>query len=92
MMASDQRSQWPSRLLTDGRVTHFWDDKKILGNWYAAFKEFSKTSGDAVWDAFFVYNSHSLWTDRPSGLIGWGSTIISHKDQLADAVASSLRR
>ncbi len=92
MMTSDQRSEWPSKLLTDARVTNFWDERKLLGNWYAKFKEFSKGTGDAVWDAFFVYSSDSRWTDRPSGLIAWGSTIISHKNQLAEAVASSLSR
>ena len=92
MMTSDQRSQWPSKLLTDSRVVHFWDDKKLLGNWYSMFKEFSKASGDAVWDAFFVYDSKSQWTDQPSGLIGWGSTIIGNKNRLAEAVASSFNR
>jgi hypothetical protein len=92
MMTSDQRAEWPSKLLTDRRVTHFWDDRKLLGNWYAMFREFSKAPGDVVWDAFFVYNSDSRWTDHPSGLIGWGSTIISHKNQLAEAVAASLNR
>ena len=92
MMTSDQRSQWPTGLLMDGRVTHFWDDKKLVSNWYATFKEFSKRPGDAVWDAFFVYSPDSRWTNQPSGLIGWGSTIISHKNQLADAVGVLLRR
>ncbi len=92
MMNSDQRAEWSSKLLTDSRVTHFWDDNKILGNWYATFREFSKRSGDTVWDAFFVYNSDSMWTDQPSGLIGWGSTIIGHKNQLAEAVKSALKR
>ena len=32
-MESDQRADWPSRLLTDTRVTQFWDDRKVLGNW-----------------------------------------------------------
>jgi hypothetical protein len=92
MMTSDQRSQWPSRLLTDRRVSHFWDDGKTLGNWYATFKEFSKGPSDTVWDAFFVYNADAMWTDQPSGLIGWGSTIISHKNQLAEAVTSALKQ
>jgi hypothetical protein len=92
MMTSDQREEWPSKLLTDRRVTQFWDDRKLLGNWYGTFKEFSTGSGKVVWDAFFVYDSDSRWTDQPSGLIGWGSTIISHKNQLAEAVAASLHR
>jgi hypothetical protein len=92
MMSSDQRSQWPSNLITDRRVTHFWDERKLLGKWYSTSKEFSKGPGDVVWDAFFVYGSDSRWTDQPSGLIGWGSTIISHKNQLAETVASSLNR
>lgn len=92
MMSSDQRTEWPSKLLTDRRVIPFWDDRKLLGNWYAMFKEFSKGSGNVVWDAFFVYDSASRWTDQPSGLIAWGSTIVSHKNQLSEAVAASLRR
>ena len=59
MMTSDRREEWPSKLLTDRRVTHFWDDKKLLGNWYAMSKEFSKGSGKVVWDAFFVYRFDS---------------------------------
>jgi hypothetical protein len=92
MMKSDQRAGWSSKLLTDSRVIHFWDDNKLLGNWYATFREFSKGSGDTVWDAFFVYNADSTWTNQPSGLIGWGSTIISHKNQLAEAVTSALKQ
>jgi hypothetical protein len=92
MMKSDQRTEWSSKLLADRRVTQFWDDNKLLGDWYAAFRQFSKASGHTVWDAFFVYNADSTWTDQPSGLIGWGSTIISHKNQLAEAVTSALRR
>lgn len=91
MMTSDGRAEWPARLLTDSRVTHFWDDNKLLGNWYATFREFSKGSGDTVWDAFFVYNADSRWTDKLSGLIGWGSTIIGHKNQLGEAVRSALK-
>jgi hypothetical protein len=92
MMKSDQRSEWSSKLLTDRRVIQFWDDNKLLGDWYAAFRQFSPAQGGTVWDAFFVYSADSTWTDQPSGLIGWGRTIISHKNQLAEAVTTALRR
>ena len=70
MMTSDQRAEWPSKLLTDRRVTHFWDDGKLLGNWYATFKEFSKGSGKGsvgcvfrLWLRFKVDRS-AVWFDR----------------------------
>ena len=92
MMKSDQRTEWSSKLLTDRRVIQFWDENKLLGDWYAGFREFSKVPGRTVWDAFFVYSPDSTWTNQPSGLVGWGSTIISHKNQLAEAVTSAVRR
>ncbi len=92
MLPSDERSEWPAKLLTDERVTHFWDEKRVLGNWYRTFKEVSKGPDDVVWDAFFVYRTESVWTDQPSGLLGWGRPIITHKKQFLESVASSVKR
>ena len=90
MMKSDQRAEWSAKLLTDARVIQFWDDSRLLGNWYATFKEFSKGSGDTVWDAYFSYNADSTWINHPSGLIGWGTPIITHKTQFLESVVALL--
>ena len=90
MMTSDQRSRCPSKILTDGRVAQFWDEGRVLGTWYGKSKNFG--SNDVVWDAFFVYGSQTKWADQPSGLIAWGSAIISNRTQLAEAVANSVGR
>ena len=29
------REAWPKELLTDKRVTHYWDDQDIVGTWFA---------------------------------------------------------
>jgi len=31
MYRGDERSKWPSDLLTDPRVVHFWDEQKVDG-------------------------------------------------------------
>ena len=34
MLASDSESKWPAKLLADKRVTHYWDDGRVVGTWY----------------------------------------------------------
>jgi hypothetical protein len=78
---SDDRSAWPEGLLTDPRVIHLWDEKKCVGNWYGAQPERTARSGGTAWDAYFAYGAESIWQERPSHLVGWGSPIIASKEQ-----------
>jgi hypothetical protein len=78
---SDDRAAWPDELLTDPRVIHLWDEKKLVGNWYGAQPERTARSGGTAWDAYFAYGGDSVWEERPSGLAGWGSPIIRSKEQ-----------
>src|SRR5437899_4684552 len=34
MYPSDERSRWPAGLLTDARVSHRWDEQRLVGGWY----------------------------------------------------------
>ena len=34
MFPGDAKSKWPASLLTDPRVTHLWDEGKLVGRWY----------------------------------------------------------
>jgi hypothetical protein len=81
MFGSDSESRWPSDLLTDPRVTHFWDAEKVVGTWYGEHVT-AKSSGHVEWDAWFLYDAGATWDDGPAPLIDWGRTIVATRDEL----------
>jgi hypothetical protein len=91
MLASDERSKWPSTLLTDSRVVHRWDEPKAVGRWYArqvstmrsALTPGSKWSdGEILWDSYLLYGAGAKWDDAPTSLIRWGGTIVAGRETL----------
>ena len=78
MLESDSRPAWPRDALTDPRVTHLWDEKRVLGRWYAQDLKLKMWSGslktwtDALWDAYLLYDPGTRWTSGPKPLVGWG--------------------
>jgi hypothetical protein len=36
MLFGDSRARWDGAGLVDSRVTHLWDEQKVVGNWYSA--------------------------------------------------------
>jgi hypothetical protein len=36
MLFGDSRDRWDGDGVTDPRVRHFWDEQKVVGNWYSA--------------------------------------------------------
>ncbi len=48
-------SVWPSGLLPDGRVTYFWDSKRIVGRCFGENLHPDRwpDSISIVWDAFY---------------------------------------
>jgi hypothetical protein len=91
MMPADARSKWSSTLLTDGRVTHRWDEGKVVGRWFAPRTSGIKSElaagsawgdGEILWDAYLLYGADARWEDAPSGLIHWGRTIVTGRETL----------
>ena len=62
MFPGDARSKWRSDLLTDSRVTHWWDDGKVVGRWYqehasslrSKLTKESDWNGEILWDAYYT--------------------------------------
>jgi hypothetical protein len=95
MYPTDRRELWPADILTDPRVSHFWDEGKLVGTFYAnRFHEMEGlvTSGSTdlgapiLWDAYLVYGPDARWDDAPSGLRRWGRTILKTQDGLRQSV------
>lgn len=85
MFPGDSRSDWPSGLLTDPRVRHFWDESKLVGRWYGE-NVTSRVKGHVEWDAYFLYPAEGVWRDVPEP-ISRGRTIVSTRGRLAEAAA-----
>jgi hypothetical protein len=103
MYPTDARARWPAPLLTDERVTHRWDERRLVGGWYwdelpwiwaRKAPESLVPQAGPVWDAYFLYAREAAWDDRPTHLVSWGYTIMRSRaallrelDRLASAVA-----
>lgn len=100
MIASDSRSRWKwtAGVLNDPRVIHMWDEKKIIGQWFATQ---TKTWGndanvlgadDVVWDTFFLYGSDAEWKDTLAKPISLGSTIDKEQEKLKSSIFPLLEK
>ena len=90
MFDGDERATVDTGLLSDPRVTHFWDEGKAAGRWYAAFTR----PGDPAWvewDAFFVYPPGATWDVSGTRPLRWGRTVVAKREDLRAALAPLLR-
>lgn len=85
----------PHDLLSDPRVAHFWDERKLVGRWYEEnVTRLGGPEGERVeWDAYFLYASGATWDDKPPDPLSWGRTIVDSRERLrkdlSDVLASS---
>jgi hypothetical protein len=86
----DDRELWEPSLLHDARVTHYWDQKKQLGRWYANALTRPQAPEYVEWDAFFVYAPGDTWSESATRPIRWGRTIVGKREDLRAAVAGLL--
>ena len=91
MYPDDARSTWPSSLLTDPRVVHYWDEPRTIGRLYLSNLPamFSRRvagtlqpTDDALWDAFFVYAAGDRWQDPVPLPVAWGYPIMPTREEL----------
>lgn len=88
----DARALWPAGALTDRRVTHFWDEGRIVGTWYGRHPDYL-AGAQLLWDAYLLYDRPARWDGKPSHLVSWGGTILRKRGQLkADLLAVAGRR
>lgn len=74
------REAWPKELLTDKRVTHYWDDQDIIGTWFAKQgKNIGLEARDGIflWDAFLLFTRDSIWEEYPDELNAGSSPVMS---------------
>jgi hypothetical protein len=91
MFPGDSREKWPANLLTDPRVAHYWDERKLVGTtyfqnlpqiWERRAPDTAAPSDLILWDAYLLYEPKVLWDDAPPSVVSWGSTILQTQDRL----------
>ncbi|MBV8719262.1 MAG: hypothetical protein JO020_00215 [Chloroflexi bacterium] len=88
MLFGDSRDRWDGDGLSDPRVRHFWDEQKVVGNWYSANVTESKGT---TWDFYALYDPAATWTSSPPKAVDQDGTIIGHHDELKAAITPLLR-
>lgn len=91
MLFGDSRDRWVGDGLTDPRVRHYWDEQKVVGNWYSA--NVTHDPG-TTWDFYAVYAPEAQDLATPTSMGGGahgGGSIIAHHDQLQTAISPLLR-
>ena len=68
--------------MTDPRVTQFWDDGKLAGQFFAEQEGFR--FGSIAYDVYYLYGSESGWDLKPSPLVSTGYTVMAKRNQLKD--------
>jgi hypothetical protein len=88
MYPGDSPDDFPeaSKLMPDKRVFHYWDQGKDVGRWFYGLVP-TGTAGEIEWDAFYLYDRGSVWTERPTELLIWGRTILADRRKLTAQVA-----
>lgn len=70
---NDSKSRWRKNLLTDPRASHFWDDGKVLGNFYQEQFGLKQTETPGIlWDVYVLYDAEAIWKDTPPKPVSWG--------------------
>jgi hypothetical protein len=89
MLPGDSRQLLDTRVLSDPRVTYYWDEAKVAGRWFSAHV----TGGTGItWDAYFLYGPDARWTQTPGPQLSSGGPVIGSSDDLRSALEPFLSR
>ncbi len=102
MYPGDARSKWRPDLLTDPRISHWWDDRRLVGlhmidklRPHAALRaEGSRPfEGKILWDAYLLFDRRARWAGAfPTALVRWGYPIMPSRAALAGQIDALMQR
>lgn len=91
MLRTDARSmwRWGGHALTDRRVSHFWDEQKLVGRRFAEMTP-DEAVNHFIWDAYYLYGPEAQWDAQPAPLISNGGTVREKFDELNQKLSPML--
>lgn len=84
--------RWGGSALTDQRVTHFWDEQRIVGRWYSVNGTSEEKEAGIVWDAYYLYGPDAEWTSQPPPLLSSGGTVREKYEEIERQLTPLLTR
>ena len=87
-LPGDAREKWDATLMPDPRVTQFWDDEKLAGQFFADQEGF--IFGSIAYDIYYLYGPESRWDFKPSSLVSSGYTVMAKRNQLKEDIGRLL--
>jgi mercuric reductase len=89
MYPGDHKSRWNPDLLTDPRVTHYWDKDKLIGRWMVEQKvvDYPRRT---LWDSYLLFGPEAAWEETPAPLVGWGMPVYHRRHKLKAEIAPLL--
>lgn len=97
MYPGDARTRWRADLLSDRRVRHWWDERRLVAKQLTAdIRPFEALRApgsrvfkdDLLWDAYVLFDRDARWQKEMPRPVSWGYTILAAKDALAAGVKS----
>jgi hypothetical protein len=79
MLPGDSAQLIDRRVLSDPRVTYYWDPGRTVGAWFS--RNVTHKPG-ITWDAYFLYGPQATWGSVPAPLVSRGSSVIGTQDRL----------
>jgi hypothetical protein len=85
MLPTDARSRWrwTNNAVNDPRVKHYWDEDRLVGQWFAA--EVEGYEG-IVWDAYYLYGPEANWGNEEPLLLSSGYTVYDGRESLLESI------
>lgn len=90
VLPGDERAAWDERLLPDTRVTHFWDEQRLTGFWFARQGYLEGQHFGFVWDAYLLFGPEAKWESKPLSLMSEGTTVIGKSQNLRESLVPLL--
>ena len=85
VLPTDSVGGWEPEILSDRRVTEFWDAEGAVGEWFGEKREELQLGffgGPVVWDASLLFGPEASWQELPGPLEHFGYTIIGDRRSL----------
>lgn len=74
-----------SSVIADPRVTQYWDEARVVSEWYKARVDPNRSF--VLYDVYFLYDENASWEPVPTE---WGGTIFGERVALESALAPLL--
>ena len=89
MYPGDKRSRWSPKHISDPRVMHYWDEKKIVGKWLVD-QQIVDYADEILWDAYLLFGPEASWNETPRTLNTWGRPVYPNRKRLAASLKELL--